>query len=60
MPNFHIYKVIFCDYCALCDDNALHMFDYIFIVSATRSAMYNKCMYLYNMQVPSAIEQQLA
>ena len=43
-------------YHALYDDNACHMFDYIFIVSAIRSAVYNKCVQLYNMQVPSAIK----
>ena len=36
------------------------MFDHIFIASAIRSAVYNKCVHLYNMQVPSAIKWQLA
>ena len=42
-----------CSYHASYDDNALCMFDYIFLVSAIRNAMYNKCMHLYNMQAPS-------
>ena len=42
------------------DNNALGVFDYIFIVSAIRSAMYNKCVCLYNMQALSAVKWQLA
>ena len=49
-----------CSYHALYDDNSLHMFDYIFIASAIRSAMYNKCMHLYNIQAPFAVKWQLA